>query len=772
MFRAKYISALIYALTFLLFLLANTTSAGLSDSLLVMHYFDDLIDDSGNGHDLVLGGDAYLLGDDLLLDGDGDYADIGPDTFGPNNPCGGDSDYTIAIQYYHENEASGYCNGNGTILDIGAEHSDSELLVLTNDDSQYVEIEDTGSVGDEEGAGSDSFIITYNSSSNTFTLWAVVSYRCGRGCVPFSYAQDAVDYSADYSTYIPRLGSIHDASDYFNDIYTDLEGDIDFFAIWNRILSEEEMQELSCSYYSRYQVSEPSPRGGGIVHDEDIKLNFRASEEAICIAEPNLLDPEVDANNYLQGAFTYDVYWGKYDDVMEMSLGGYPEPNLSLMTQLADDYAPAECNDLMTFDPLTGSHEPGTTYAWIVDINDHNDAGFKPGPGPGDPCLYPGPVFTYTTWGVAELISPSNGEEDVDTGTIELLFESDGYAADVNIFLLIGEEIADSNLLTPEANSWTPNVALGFGGEYAWYVEECNTVGAEEICVQTEVWTFTTGSCGTIDDFESYTDLSGTGQAWKDWYDDTATDNAVINELNSTNINDYIYNNDPNYLYPGDENGQRSMRVCFDRNYMDNIGDPQEYDDFTWREYSPSIDLVKDGGKSVSVACRPSLTDGPVPADDFNLFMGFSDDDANEVNIDYSGDVSDPNWSVWYVTLSEIADGGVDPCNITEIRLGGTGTADVGAAEPYFFVYFDLLVHCGPICRTDSPSLHPPADFTGPDGDADCIVDEWELKLLSDQWLTDPNTEPNADLYIDQFIDLKDYGLLADEWMNMQLWPE
>ncbi|MHC5076818.1 MAG: hypothetical protein ACYTFM_10355, partial [Planctomycetota bacterium] len=60
--------------------------AAVQDGALVVHCFDDLIDSTGNGHNAVLGGNAYISGGYLYLDGNGDYADIGSSTFGPVNP--------------------------------------------------------------------------------------------------------------------------------------------------------------------------------------------------------------------------------------------------------------------------------------------------------------------------------------------------------------------------------------------------------------------------------------------------------------------------------------------------------------------------------------------------------------------------------------------------------------------------------------------------------------------------------------------------------------
>ena len=93
---------LIFLISFVLVLsLGNVANADLEEGLLAAHRFDDLVDDSGNGHDVVLGEDAYISGGLLYCDGTDDYADIGtPEGFGPVNPLVDSlSDFTIAISY-------------------------------------------------------------------------------------------------------------------------------------------------------------------------------------------------------------------------------------------------------------------------------------------------------------------------------------------------------------------------------------------------------------------------------------------------------------------------------------------------------------------------------------------------------------------------------------------------------------------------------------------------------------------------------------------------
>ena len=109
----------LYFLIFLciaLCLAGNTAKADILEGLVVLHDFEDLVDSSGNGHDAVLGGDAFIEDGLLWLDGDVDYADIGTlEGFGEVNPLmNAEGDFTIALSYASEME-------DGLFVSIGPE---------------------------------------------------------------------------------------------------------------------------------------------------------------------------------------------------------------------------------------------------------------------------------------------------------------------------------------------------------------------------------------------------------------------------------------------------------------------------------------------------------------------------------------------------------------------------------------------------------------------------------------------------------------------------
>ena len=57
------------------------------------------------------------------------------------------------------------------------------------------------------------------------------------------------------------------------------------------------------------------------------------------------------------------------------------------------------------------------------------------------------------------------------------------------------------------------------------------------------------------------------------------------------------------------------------------------------------------------------------------------------------------------------------------------------------------------------------ADLTGPDGRRDCYVDEFDLKLLAENWLEE-NPAYRYDLFEDGIVNFPDYTIFADNWLR------
>jgi hypothetical protein len=123
----------------------------------------------------------------------------------------------------------------------------------------------------------------------------------------------------------------------------------------------------------------------------------------------------------------------------------------------------------------------------------------------------------------------------------------------------------------------------------------------------------------------------------------------------------------------------------------------------------------------------------------------------------------DPNillntaWQVWDIPLSAFA--GVNKNAITKLTVGvGTHSVSTGT------IYVDDIRLYIPRCLPNL--LKPLADFTN-----DCIVDYADLDIMAEQWLTS-GSNLEADVYYDNNVNLKDYTILADTWLEELLWPQ
>jgi len=140
--------------------------------------------------------------------------------------------------------------------------------------------------------------------------------------------------------------------------------------------------------------------------------------------------------------------------------------------------------------------------------------------------------------------------------------------------------------------------------------------------------------------------------------------------------------------------------------------------------------------------------------------MGFEDGSTNVANIDYPGDVCDPEWSIFFVALSEVTGQSTDITDIEEIRLGATGDDDNTGT---FDVYFDLMVRCASICPSEfgypdevQGAFAPPYAILDSDLVFDCVVDDLDLEVITNVWLDEDYTvtpvEPNADFLLVEYL--------------------
>ncbi|MHC4436148.1 MAG: LamG-like jellyroll fold domain-containing protein [Planctomycetota bacterium] len=322
----------------------NMANADLIDGLLVWHGFNNLIDGSGHGHDAALRGNAYISDGLLWLDGDGDYADIGTVAgFGAVNPLvDALNDFTIAIAYASENTGTYSSSTSSMLVSIGPASAAgaSDFSLLTGNDGQAIVFQDNAFITSRQagiGYANGSVhlvIVTYDAVLNLFTFYHLEDAEGAVDHGDSNLSQWEADWSEDWDqalNYGIRLASVRNSNLGGIGELGDLEGQIDLFAIWDRVLDVSEMSQIPDYNPAIELASNASPSNESTFIDRDTILSWN----------PGIY------------AATHNVYFGtNFDDVNEA------DTNSDLLVN------PGQSGT--SYDP-PGLLDWGLTYYWRID---------------------------------------------------------------------------------------------------------------------------------------------------------------------------------------------------------------------------------------------------------------------------------------------------------------------------------------------------------------------------------------------------------------------
>ena len=427
--------------------LGTVGQAAVEDGVEVVHCFDDLDDGSGNGHNASTHGHAYLSDGMAYFDGTSDYVNVGSGTWS-SNPCDGSSNFTIAIAYACTNTAQGTESLNSILACIGDPSAgNGHLSIFTNNNGQYLDSWCVGAALDGQQFSGLSFsfsdgdmhycFITYNAGSDLVQLYALDSGSAVPG------PSESLGINTTGSGMYPRLGMGHtpveqDFGPGGEGMYVHLNGQIGYFAIWNRILTTGEMEAVEdlCVPPNPCRPDNVSPP------NNEEHVDYR-----------NLtLDWEVDGD--CNSGTTYDVY---FEDTYPPSLQD---------SGLSNTYWDAP--SLLNVD---------TWYYWKIIAN-------VPGEGTVE-----GGEWKFKTGGKAWNESPSDGQNNVLISA-ELSWEGDTYADSYDVYFGTdsspdaGELVSDNQ----PGTTFNPPGNMDFETIYYWRINE--VIGGTP---QTgNVWSFTT----------------------------------------------------------------------------------------------------------------------------------------------------------------------------------------------------------------------------------------------------------------------------------------
>jgi hypothetical protein len=308
-------------------------------------------------------------------------------------------------------------------------------------------------------------------------------------------------------------------------------------------------------------------------------------------------------------------------------------------------------------------------------------------------CTYDD-VFSVSDGPAAVYPTPADGATDVSINAKLSWVEA---AFSTSRELWFGKKGAMQKI-TPPGKTYDPG-PLEFGQTYEWRVDE---IGASST-VTGHTWTFTTGSCESIDDFESYADDAAIRAVWPHnipggyWY--------IFVETGTV------------------RQGAKSMRFEYQNQYEPFLTE-------TTKTFATAQDWTVNGVKALSLSFRGDDVNVEQP-----MYIKLEDSTGKTAEIEhpYTHAVQSEQWHEWDIALEDFDGGGINLAAIKKITIGtGNGTTSSGQeVEDLDVVYIDDIRLCPARCfNLDG------VDLSG-DANGDCVVDFKDLAIMSAGWLND-----------------------------------
>ncbi len=300
-------------------------------------------------------------------------------------------------------------------------------------------------------------------------------------------------------------------------------------------------------------------------------------------------------------------------------------------------------------------------------------------------------VFSVSDGPAAVNPSPADGATgvsvDADLSWVEAAFATSRQ-------LWFGKEGAMQKIApAPAGKSYDPGT-LEFGQTYQWRVDEVGPSGT----VTGHTWTFATGQCLPVDDFESYAD-----------------DAAIVSK--------WVHNIPGAYKYVFIDTGSvsqgaKSMRLEYQNQYAPYLTEAT----YT---FAAAQDWTRFGIKALSLAFRGADANLEQP-----MFIRIEDAAGKTATVThpYTYAVESEPWQQWDIALEEFA--GVNLAAIKKISIGVGNLTDSGQElEDRDVIYIDNVRLCPARCF-NVDQLNLTGDLNG-----DCVVDLKDLAIMGEGWL-------------------------------------
>jgi len=250
---------------------------------------------------------------------------------------------------------------------------------------------------------------------------------------------------------------------------------------------------------------------------------------------------------------------------------------------------------------------------------------------------------------------------------------------------------------SPAGTSYDPGT-LEFSQTYEWRVDE---IGSNT--VTGHVWTFTTGPCLAVDDFESYADHAAIAAKWVDNFPDPGLDYVF---LETSRIH----------------SGAKAMRLEYQNQFAPYITEAT-------RTFAAAQDWTANNNnvKALSLFFR-----GRAANVEQVMYVKLEDAVGTSYKVvhPYKSAVESESWYEWTIDLKDFS--GVSLAAIKKITIGvGDGSNSGQSGNSSDMIYIDDVTLCP--CRCFNPEK---LDLRG-DLDGNCKVNLEDLAVMANGWLND-----------------------------------
>jgi hypothetical protein len=316
---------------------------------------------------------------------------------------------------------------------------------------------------------------------------------------------------------------------------------------------------------------------------------------------------------------------------------------------------------------------------------------------------------------------PYDGQSEVPFDVV-LAWKPGDYAAYHDVYLgTAWDDVDDATTSSSEykgnqePNEYDPDIPLELGTTYYWRIDEVD----DPQTWKGNIWSFTVADYITVDDFESYDNV--TNRIFDTWEDGNVNRTGSFLDLGVD-------------AFDPVRGGLQSMQYVYDNTLK---WDLVHY----WSEaslpFDPAMDWTNAGVKVLTLYFYGAPDNGVNDTEELYVCLGDSDgNDLVRYTDDAGRDMNDlllQEWTEWNIAISDFS--GVDPCAVIDLLIGFGDRDNTSTPGGGGTLYFDDIRLYPRRCV---PEYGPDADFSG-----NCIVDWADIRIMSNEWLrTDANLNP------------------------------